>query len=309
MSKSSVPQRIWSARKGLARAAATTVTAPMRSVDPAGKVIVITGGSSGIGAAAARRFVRQGATVALVARGEDQLRETAEAIAAEFEAADRVRWFAGDVTDEDRMRGIVDEILAAHGRIDVLVNNAGRSIRRGTANATDRSHDYRRTMEANYLGAVACTLAVLPGMIERRRGRIVNVSSISTQLFSPRYSAYVASKAALDAFGEVVSGEVATRGITVTSVKVPLTRTPMIEPSRKVQPAPAISPEQAAVLIERAVRHGRPTVSTTAGRIGGGLTAAFPGWSRVARQIEYLAMPESAASRGSAQRTSNTTGA
>ncbi|GED96653.1 hypothetical protein nbrc107697_06920 [Gordonia crocea] len=308
-----MPRRLWAARKDLARAAVTGVatSAHLASVDPAGKVIVITGGSSGIGAACARRFVRAGATVVLIARGEDQLKQTAADIAAEFDADDRVRWYAGDVTDEERMRAIVDEVLAADGRIDVLVNNAGRSIRRGAVNAVNRSHDYRRTIEANYLGAVTCTLAVLPGMVDRRHGRIVNVSSISTQVFSPRYSAYVASKAALDAFGEVLSGEIAGKGVTITSVKVPLTRTPMIEPSRKVQPAPTISPEQAASLIERAVRHGRPTVSTTAGRIGGSLTSVFPGWSRVARQIEYLAMPESAAAVAQPhdQRRSRTTGA
>ncbi|GAB08468.1 putative oxidoreductase [Gordonia araii NBRC 100433] len=295
MARASVPNRVWAARKGLARATADMALPRVRSLEPDGKVFLITGGSSGIGEACARRFVRAGATVVLVARDAEKLRGTAEDIAAEFDAAERVSWWAGDVTDETRIRQIVELALERHGRIDVLINNAGRSIRRGAAHAVNRSHDYRRTMEANYLGAVVCTLAVLPGMIERRSGRIVNVSSISTQVYSPRYSAYVASKAALDAFGEVIAGEVATRGITVSSVKVPLTRTPMIEPSRKVQPAPTISPEQAAKLIDRAVRYGQPTVSTAAGRIGGRFALMFPRWARLARQVEYLALPESAA--------------
>ncbi|HNP57139.1 MAG TPA: SDR family NAD(P)-dependent oxidoreductase [Gordonia sp. (in: high G+C Gram-positive bacteria)] len=295
MAKSSVPRRVWSARRGLGRAAVASATSRLRPMDPAGAVILITGGSSGIGAATARRFVRDGATVVLVARDEQRLTEAGEALVAEFDAVDRVAWWAGDVTDEDRIREIVAAAAERYGRIDVLINNAGRSIRRGATYAVERTHDYRRTIEANYLGAVTCTLAVLPGMIERRHGRIVNVSSISTQMYSPRYSAYVASKAALDAFGEVLAGEVATRGITVTSVKVPLTKTPMIEPSRRVQPGPALTPAQAAKLVARAVRYGQPTVSTPAGRVGRYMTETFPRWSRFTRQVEYLAFPESAA--------------
>lgn len=157
-------------------------------------------------------------------------------------------------------------------------------------------HDYRRTMETNYFGAVACTLAVLPGMIERGGGRIVNVSSIATQARGARFGAYVASKCALDAFGDVLGGEVASRGVTVTSVKMPLTQTPMIAPTKAYRAVSRIGPVKAARMVLGAIEFGRPSVSTVAGRGAAASTALSPGLAVFWRQVDYLVMPESEAS-------------
>ncbi|WP_341267779.1 SDR family NAD(P)-dependent oxidoreductase [Gordonia malaquae] len=291
---------VWAARRGVgryARAAAGRAVG-LGVLDLNGRIVLITGASSGIGKAAAGRCARAGAIVVLVARSSDDLANAVEDIANEEDCRDRLLALPCDVTDEADVHRVVAEVEARFGRVDVLVNNAGRSIRRATENSVARQHDYRRTMEVNYFGAVACVLAVLPGMLERGEGRIVNVSSIGTQLRSPRFGAYLASKAALDMFGEVLAGEVASRGVTVSSVKMPLTRTPMIAPTGAYRSASTISADQAAVLVERAIVHGRPRVSTATGLLAGGTTAVLPAYTALLRQIEFLAIPESAAARG-----------
>ena len=103
---------------------------------------------------------------------------------------------------------MAEEVLAYHGHVDILVNNAGRSIRRSVALSYDRFHDYERTIQLNYFGALRLILALLPTMRARKSGHIINISSIGTQTNPPRFSAYVASKAALDAFSRVIASEV-----------------------------------------------------------------------------------------------------
>lgn len=292
--------RVWGARRELRRFAVHNVTSTLRlrRLDLVGRVVVITGGSSGIGYATARRCLGAGARVVIVARRADDLAEAHEALSRSGEIHVRTC----DVTDEDAVRAMIGEVEETVGPIDVLVNNAGRSIRRSTVNSVERMHDYRRTMDVNYYGAVACTLAVLPKMIERRRGRIVNVSSIATQALGPRFGAYAASKAALDAFGEVLAGEVAGQGITVTSVKMPLTRTPMIEPTGAYRSTSTISPGQAASLVMRGIRYGRPRVSTLPGELAAAGVALTPGSAAFWRQVDYLAVPESSAALGVGKR-------
>lgn len=293
-------RRVWAARRPLAkfatRNAATAVGAGR--VDLAGKSVLITGGSSGIGFATARACLAKGARVAIVARDPEAL-ERSRAEMARYGTVIALRC---DVTDERQVAETVAAVDAEFGGVDVLVNNAGRSIRRATVNSVDRMHDYRRTMETNYFGAVACTLAVLPGMIERGGGRIVNVSSIATQARGARFGAYVASKCALDGFGDVLAGEVAGRGVTVTSVKMPLTETAMIAPTEAYRAVSTIGPDRAARMVLRAIEFGRPSVSTVAGRAAAASTAMNPGSAVFWRQVDYLAMPESEASLQSVRR-------
>ncbi|MGV9710545.1 SDR family oxidoreductase [Gordonia sp. NPDC003424] len=200
-----------------------------------GKHILITGGSSGIGKATARMCVARGATVFIVARGADGL----DAAVAELSATPskegippgRVFAYPCDITDEAEVATLIKTVLAEHDHVDVLVNNAGRSIRRATINATDRQHDYHRLMAVNYFGAVNLVLGLLPHMVRRQSGHVVNVTSVAVQSRGPRFGAYAASKAALEAFSDVVRTESLTDHVTFTNVRLPLVRTRMIAPT------------------------------------------------------------------------------
>ena len=218
-----------------------------------GKIVLITGASSGIGKAAAVKCADAGATVLLVARSIDKLEETKAEIERAGGIAHIHRCDMSDIEDVERM---ADEVLTYHGHVDIVVNNAGRSIRRSVELAYERFHDYERTMQVNYFGAVRLILALLPAMQARKSGHIINISSIGTQTNPPRFSAYVASKAALDAFSRVIASEVIDDGIHLTTIHMPLVRTPMIAPTRMYDVFPAITPEEAAEMI--ADGDGRP---------------------------------------------------
>ncbi|UQE76157.1 SDR family oxidoreductase [Gordonia sp. PP30] len=200
-----------------------------------GKKIVITGGSSGIGKATARMCITRGADVILVARDAERLTEVADELNAEVPKPGlplgTASAYPADITDEATVRTLVKSIIAEHDHIDILVNNAGRSIRRATVNALDRAHDYQRTMAVNYFGAVYMTLSVLPHMISRQSGHIVNVSSAEMLRRAPRFGAYAASNAALEAFADSTSAETLSDHVTFTNVRLPLTRTRMITPT------------------------------------------------------------------------------
>ena len=215
-----------------------------------GKVVLITGASSGIGKATAVKVADAGATVLLVARSVEKLEEAKAEIEQAGGTAHIHRCDLADISDVERM---AEEVLAYHGQVDILVNNAGRSIRRSVALAYDRFHDYERTIQLNYLGAVRLILALLPAMRARKSGHIINISSIGTQTNPPRFSAYVASKAALDAFSRVIASEVVDDGVHLTTIHMPLVRTPMIAPTRMYDMFPAITPEEAAEMIAGAM--------------------------------------------------------
>lgn len=201
-----------------------------------GKNVVITGGSSGIGRATARMAITRGANVILVSVDDQQLVETAEELNAEVPEPGlplgAASAYPADITDEESVRTLVKSIIAEHEHIDLLVNNAGRSIRRASLNALDRAHDYQRMMAVNYFGAVYLTLSVLPHMVERQAGHIVNVSDVLVQSRGARFGAYAASKAALEAFADATSAETLSDHVTFTNVRLPLTRTQMIAPTR-----------------------------------------------------------------------------
>jgi NAD(P)-dependent dehydrogenase (short-subunit alcohol dehydrogenase family) len=262
-----------------------------------GKVVLITGASSGIGKAAAVKVADAGGTVLLVARSVEKLEDTKHEIEAAGGVAHIHRCDMADVEDVERM---AEEVLGYHGQVDVLVNNAGRSIRRGVGLSYDRFHDYERTMQVNYFGAVRLILALLPSMRARKSGHIINVSSIGTQTNPPRFSAYVASKAALDAFGRVIASEVFDDGVHITTIHMPLVRTPMIAPTRMYDVFPAISPEEAAELIAGAMIHRPKKVATRLGTFGELLYAVAPSVSDRILNQAYKLFPESQAAKGKA---------
>jgi len=260
-----------------------------------GKVVLITGASSGIGKATAVKVADAGATVLLVARSVDKLEETKR----EIERAGGVAHIHRcDMSDMDDVARMAEEVLAYHGQVDILVNNAGRSIRRSVKLAYDRFHDYERTMQVNYFGAVRLILALLPSMQARKSGHIIDVSSIGTQTNPPRFSAYVASKAALDAFGRVIASEVYDDGVRITTIHMPLVRTPMIAPTRMYDMFPAITPEEAAEMIAGAMIAQPKKVATRLGTFGELLYAVAPTLSDKILNTAYKLFPESQAAKG-----------
>jgi NAD(P)-dependent dehydrogenase (short-subunit alcohol dehydrogenase family) len=260
-----------------------------------GKIVLITGASSGIGKAAAVKVADAGATVLLVARSLEKLEETKDEIIAAGGSAHIHRCDMSDVEDIERM---AEEVLAYHGHVDILVNNAGRSIRRSVALSYDRFHDYERTIQLNYLGALRLVLALLPTMRARKSGHIINVSSIGTQTNPPRFSAYVASKAALDAFSRVIASEVIDDKVHITTINMPLVRTPMIAPTRMYDMFPAITPEEAAEMITKAMVNRPKKVATRLGNFGELLYAVAPKASDSILNTAYKLFPDSQAAKG-----------
>ncbi|WP_281250425.1 SDR family oxidoreductase [Rhodococcus marinonascens] len=222
----------------------------------AGKRILVTGGSSGVGEAGARRLASLGAEVVLVARGSEALESVRDDI---LESGGNAHAVPCDLTDPESVDALVSEVLGEIGPVDVLVNNAGRSIRRTVEDSLDRFHDFERTMSINYFGSTRLTLALLPSMIERGEGHIINVATWGVPAgVMPKFAAYHASKAAVGAFGRSLGSEVRHHGIVVTTLDFPLVRTPMIAPTVDYDAMPALSPEQAAEWFVTAVRT-RPT--------------------------------------------------
>src|ERR1019366_5490260 len=226
-----------------------------------GRHVLITGASSGIGRATALKVAAAGGVPLLVARSVENLEE----VRAEIVAAGGTAYvYSADLAEIES----IERLLADHRNIDMLVNNAGRSIRRSIALSYDRFHDFERTIQLNYFGAVKLIIGLLPHMRKRGSGHIVNVSSIGVQTNPPRFSAYVASKAALDAFTRVVSSEVIGDGVTFTTIHMPLVRTPMIAPTKMYDAFPAISPEEAGDMICEALRSRPKEMGTRVGRFG-----------------------------------------
>lgn len=259
------------------------------------RLVLVTGASSGIGRACALRLARAGATVLLVARDPQKLDETLAEITA---GGGRAQAYACDLADAGDCQRLVAAVLADHGQLDILINNAGRSIRRSVRHSYDRFHDFERTMELNYFGALRLILGFLPGMQARQSGHIINISSIGVLATPPRFSAYVASKAALDAFSNCAAPEYAADNIVFTSIHMPLVRTPMIAPTSIYRAFPTLSPEQARDLVMKAIIAQPRRVSTTLGVTGAVAQATVPGAAETFLGQAYALFPDSPAARG-----------
>ncbi|OBA76629.1 oxidoreductase [Mycobacterium sp. 1554424.7] len=260
-----------------------------------GCTVLITGGSSGIGAAAAKKIAEAGGVVVLVAR----TRENLEKVGAEIEGNGGIAHvYPCDLTDMDAIAAMADQVLDDLGGVDILINNAGRSIRRSLELSYDRIHDYQRTMQLNYLGAVQLILKFIPGMRERGFGQIINVSSVGVQTRAPRFGAYIASKAALDSLCDALQAEVVNDDIKFTTVHMALVRTPMISPTTMYDKFPALTPDQAAGVIADAVVHRPRRASSPFGQFAAVADAVNPAVMDRLRNRAFAMFKDSDAAKG-----------
>jgi len=259
------------------------------------KVVLITGGSSGIGLAAAHKFAEAGAITLICGRDQDKLDDAcAEAKARGYSFIA----YAVDIAEQQACDAFVQQVVAQHGGVDFLINNAGRSIRRAIESSYDRFHDYERTMQLNYFGCLRVTTGFLPGMVAKRKGHVVNISSIGVLTNAPRFSAYVASKAALDAWTRCASSEFADQGISFTTINMPLVRTPMIAPTGLYNNVPTLSPEEAADMIAQACIFKPVRIATRLGITGQILHAALPRVAQIVMNTTFRMFPDSSAAKG-----------
>ncbi|MDJ0943290.1 MAG: SDR family oxidoreductase [Kiloniellales bacterium] len=262
----------------------------------AGRVVLVTGGSSGVGKATALRIAEAGATTIIIARDPQKLEATQQ------EAAARgleLITYAADLTDAEQCAALAQTLVEAHGGVDILVNNAGRSIRRSIENSYDRMHDFERMMAINYFGAVRLTMALLPAMAKKRRGQVINISSIGVLTNAPRFSAYVASKSALEAWTRCAASEFVDRGIEFTTINLPLVRTPMTAPTEIYKHFPTLTPEEAAGFVVEAITRKPVRIATRLGIFGQVLHALAPHIAQIVNNTAFRMFPDSAAARGS----------
>jgi len=261
----------------------------------AGKVVLVTGGSSGIGLAAAHKFAEAGAITVICGRDQDKLDEAckeAKAKGYQFVA------YAADIADMADCDRFIQLLVENHGGVDFLINNAGRSIRRAIEASYDRFHDFERTMQLNYFGCLRVTMGLLPGMVAKHKGHVVNISSIGVLTNAPRFSAYVASKAALDAWTRCASSEFADQGISFTTINMPLVRTPMIAPTQIYKNVPTLAPEEAADMIADACISKPVRIATRLGITGEVLHALLPRVAQIAMNTSFRMFPDSSAAKG-----------
>ncbi len=259
------------------------------------KVVVVTGASSGIGADCALKLAAAGATVILAARTPQKLAETVEAIT---QRGGKAFAYACDISDLQDCDRFCQTVLANHGHVDILINNAGRSIRRSVKHSFDRFHDFERTMQLNFFGALRLIFGFAPNMLARKQGHIINISSIGVLASPPRFSAYVASKAALDAFAWCAAPEFADSNVRFTTINMPLVRTPMIAPTRLYDAFPALTPDEAAELVMKAVIEQPKRVATGLGLLGAVAQAVTPGISEFVLNQAFRLFPDSLAAQG-----------
>lgn len=261
----------------------------------AGKVVLVTGGSSGIGLAAAHKFAEAGAITIICGRDQDKLDEACAEAKSKGHSFIAYPADLADMADCDRFVALLNE---KHGGVDFLINNAGRSIRRAIESSYDRFHDFERTMQLNYFGSLRVTMGLLPGMVGKRKGHVVNISSIGVLTNAPRFSAYVASKAALDAWTRCAASEFADQGVTFTTINMPLVRTPMIAPTKIYNNVPTLSPDEAADMIAQACIFKPVRIATRLGMTGQVLHAFVPRIAQIVMNTSFRMFPDSSAAKG-----------
>jgi len=260
-----------------------------------GRTVLVTGGSSGIGKAAALKIAAAGARVLICARNEAELAATQNEIS---EAGGICHSYIADLSEEKSCAELVERIVDEHGGVDILINNAGRSIRRSIALSYDRFHDFERTMQLNYFGSLRLIMGFLPGMTERHRGHIINISSIGVLTNAPRFSAYVASKAALDAFSRCAQAEFSDNGIHFTTVNMPLVKTPMIAPTKMYEAVPTLTPDEAADMIVEAIVERPVRLATRLGTFAQIFYAVAPRAYEILMNTAFRLFPDSPAAKG-----------
>jgi short-subunit dehydrogenase len=260
-----------------------------------GKITLITGGSSGIGEATAKKIAEAAGEVVLVARTLEKLEKVAREIRADGGTA---HLYSCDLSAMDAIAAMADQVLADLGRVDILINNAGRSIRRSLELSYERIHDYQRTMQLNYFGAVQLILKFIPGMRERGFGQIVNLSSAGVQTRAPRFGAYIASKAVLDTLCDALQAETVNDGVRFTTVHMALVRTPTISPTTMYDKFPTLTPDQAAGVLTDAIVHRPRTVSSPFGQFAAVADAVNPMVMDQVRNRAFSMFDDSAAAQG-----------
>jgi len=255
----------------------------------AGKVVLITGASSGIGAGTARRLALAGARVIITARSLDKL----QALAEDIEAAGGLAYpIACDISDLDDCDRMCRQVLEQFGRVDILINNAGRSIRRSILLAADRFHDYQRTMQLNYFGAIRVAMNLIPSMVEQRDGHIINISTLGVLNGVPRFSAYLGSKCALEGWTQAAQNELAHHGIDFTLVNYPLVRTPMIAPTKIYDYFPALTEKEAVRWLCDAIVRRPKRIVTAFGLFSVAMNYALPRTAEFIVNVGYQLVPE-----------------
>jgi NAD(P)-dependent dehydrogenase (short-subunit alcohol dehydrogenase family) len=261
----------------------------------AGKIVVVTGASSGIGKATAIKLAEAGAVIIMAARKPTKLEKAKQEIE---EKGGKVYSYSVDIASMEDCDRFAQQVLADFGRVDILVNNAGRSIRRSINLSYDRFHDFERTMQLNYFGSLRLIMNFLPVMEQNRSGHIINISSIGTLTMPARFSAYVASKSALDAFSRCAASEYSDCNVHFTTINMPLVRTPMIAPTKIYDNVPTISPEEAADMVAEAVIYRSKRIATKLGVFGQVVHAVAPKFAEIVINTGFRMFPDSAAAKG-----------
>jgi NAD(P)-dependent dehydrogenase (short-subunit alcohol dehydrogenase family) len=259
------------------------------------RVVVVTGGTSGIGEATAYKLAEAGAQVVLVARDAEKAAPVLEKIKG---AGGKARFVSCDLSSLEDCDKLVATVKKEFGRVDYLVNNAGRSIRRGIASSYDRFHDFERTMQLNYFGSLRLIMGFMPTMVAQGGGHIINISSIGVLTRAPRFSAYVASKAALDAFSDCAASEFIDNHVHFTTINMPLVKTPMIAPTKLYNHVPTLTPEQAADLVVEAIVYKPVRIATRLGVFGEILHAVAPKATQILLNTAFRMFPDSGAAKG-----------